>query len=85
VLRTGSSSNNKCDGENIAVTDNGNYIVDLFCQEELSDVKTTAEEISSVVGVVEHGLFIDMATIVIVATSRDGVRVAGEAGEKPWW
>ena len=28
-LRMGSSANNKADGEEVAVTDNGNYIVDL--------------------------------------------------------
>jgi Ribose 5-phosphate isomerase A (phosphoriboisomerase A) len=30
VLRMGSISNNKNDGDKIAVTDNGNYIIDLF-------------------------------------------------------
>jgi ribose 5-phosphate isomerase A len=29
-LRLGSSSNNSIDGDEPAVTDNGNYIVDLF-------------------------------------------------------
>lgn len=35
-------------------------------------------------GVVEHGVFAGMTTAVIVA-GKDGVRVAGEGGEKPWW
>jgi len=84
VLRMGSSSNNKCDGEEVAVTDNGNYIIDLFCVEPIPDVKTLAREMSAIVGVVEHGLFIDMATAVIVASS-SGIRVAGAGGETPWW
>jgi ribose 5-phosphate isomerase A len=80
----GSSSNNKCDGKEIAVTDNGNYIIDLFCTDPIFDVKAVAREIREIVGVVEHGLFIEMASTVIVAGS-GGVRVAGEGGEAPWW
>ena len=38
VLRMGSISNNKNDGNNIAITDNGNYIVDLFFTEPIRDV-----------------------------------------------
>lgn len=38
VLRMGSVANNKNDGPNIAVTDNGNYIIDLFFTEPISDV-----------------------------------------------
>ena len=37
VLRMGSSSTNKPDGDEIAVTDNGNYIVDLFFSSPLKD------------------------------------------------
>ena len=36
-LRKGSSSNNKDDGPDPAVTDNGNYIVDLFFDTPLED------------------------------------------------
>eukprot|EP01040_Poterioochromonas_malhamensis_P010882 gene10882-11859_t len=54
VLRLGNVSNNKKDGENIAVTDNGNYIVDLFFTSPIVDVRQAAKEIKSVVGVVEH-------------------------------
>ena len=84
VLRMGNIGNNKCDGEEVAVTDNGNYIIDIFFAKPILDVKTLAREISGVVGVVEHGLFIEMATAVIVASS-SGVRVAGMGGEAPWW
>ena len=54
VLRLGSSSNNKVDGEEIAVTDNGNYIVDLHFESPLADPVAAANEILAVVGVVEQ-------------------------------
>mmetsp|Transcript_8964 Transcript_8964/g.8004 ORF Transcript_8964/g.8004 Transcript_8964/m.8004 type:complete len:286 (-) Transcript_8964:82-939(-) len=84
VLRYGNISNNKKDGDNIAVTDNGNYIVDLFFDEPLADVAAAAKELKNTVGVVDHGIFSGFTTAVIVA-GKDGIRVAGEGGEKPWW
>ena len=84
VLRMGSSSTNKPDGDNIAVTDNGNYIVDLHFKEPIKDVNKAAEELKNTVGVVDHGLFVGMSYQVIVAGS-DGIRVAGTDGEKAWW
>ncbi len=84
VLRMGSSANNKLDGDNIAVTDNGNYIVDLHFTNSIVDVTSAAKELKSTVGVVEHGIFANMAQTVIVAGAT-GIRVAGTGGEKPWW
>lgn len=84
VLRMGSVSNNKNDGPNIAVTDNGNYIVDLFFSAPLKDAVSAAKELKNTVGVVDHGIFAGMTTAVIVA-GKSGIRVAGEGGEKPWW
>ena len=52
VLRMGSSSNNQVDGDEIAVTDNGNYIVDLHFTEPIKDARKMAEDIKKVVGVV---------------------------------
>ena len=74
VLRMGSAANNQVDGDEIAVTDNGNYIVDLHFEEPIKDPKTMAVELKNVCGVVEHGLFCDMATAVIIAGS-DGISV----------
>lgn len=74
VLRMGSSSSNQPDGDNIAVTDNGNYIVDLHFEEPIKDARKMAEDIKAVVGVVDHGLFCDMSTAVIIAGS-DGISV----------
>jgi ribose 5-phosphate isomerase A len=84
VLRMGSISNNKNDGPNIAVTDNGNYIIDLFFDSPLKDATEAARQLKVTCGVVEHGIFEGMTNAVIVAGS-DGIRVAGEGGEKPWW
>ena len=80
----GSVANNKRDGENIAITDNGNYIVDLHFDEPIKDVAKAASDLKNTVGVVDHGIFSGMTTAVIVA-GKDGIRVAGEGGEKPWW
>lgn len=85
VLRRGNVSNNKADGENIAVTDNGNYIVDLFFTSPIKDVNKAAAELKNTVGVVDHGLFVGMTTAVIVACKDGRIRVAGQGGEKPWW
>lgn len=74
VLRMGSSSNNQNDGDEIAVTDNGNYIVDLHFEEPIKDATLMAEQIKSTVGVVDHGLFCGMTTAVIIAGS-DGISV----------
>lgn len=50
MLRMGSISNNKNDGANIAVTDNGNYIVDLFFTAPIADVALAAKELKATVG-----------------------------------
>ena len=71
VLRMGSSSNNQNDGDNIAVTDNGNYIVDLVFDKPIADAPAAAAQLKNTCGVVDHGFFIGMTTAVIIA---------GEAG-----
>merc|ERR1719454_1405644 len=71
-LRRGSSSNNKEDGPDPAVTDNGNYIVDLFFTEPIKDAPLAASELKGTCGVVEHGLFCGMTTAVIIA-GKDGI------------
>lgn len=74
VLRMGSSSSNAPDGDEIAVTDNGNYIVDLHFTEAIADPPKMAQELKNVCGVVDHGLFCGMATAVIIA-GKDGISV----------
>ncbi|XP_030460659.2 probable ribose-5-phosphate isomerase 3, chloroplastic [Syzygium oleosum] len=56
------------------VTDNSNYIVDLYFKTPIKDGPAAGKEISSLEGVVEHGLFLDMATAVIIA-GKTGVDV----------
>lgn len=74
-LRYGSAATgSKKDGDEIAVTDNGNYIVDLFFTSPIEDPPKAAEEIKNTVGVVEHGLFCGMTTAVIIA-GKDGISV----------
>lgn len=74
VLRMGSSSSNQPDGDEIAVTDNGNYIVDLHFDKPILDAPKMASEIKNTVGVVDHGLFCGMTTAVIIA-AKDGISV----------
>ncbi|WOL15273.1 putative ribose-5-phosphate isomerase 3, chloroplastic [Canna indica] len=56
------------------VTDNSNYIVDLYFMTPIKDAIAAGKKISALEGVVEHGLFLDMATAVIIA-GKDGVTV----------
>jgi ribose 5-phosphate isomerase A len=61
----------RSDGEPF-VTDGGNYILDCaFGRIEFAEV--LQRELDSVVGVVEHGLFIGLASLVLVGTS-EGVK-----------
>ncbi|KAK4759369.1 hypothetical protein SAY87_022500 [Trapa incisa] len=56
------------------VTDNSNYIVDLYFKTPIRDGSAAGKEISALEGVVELGLFLDMATAVIIA-GRTGLEV----------
>ncbi|CAJ2631512.1 unnamed protein product [Trifolium pratense] len=56
------------------VTDNSNYIVDLYFKTPIRDANAAGTEISALEGVVEHGLFLNMATSVIIA-GKTGVEV----------
>ncbi|MDO7905920.1 ribose-5-phosphate isomerase RpiA [Paenibacillus sp. JX-17] len=55
------------DGEQF-VTDNGNYIADCRI-ERIEDAPLLEQQLNRIPGVVDNGLFIDMASIVIVACS----------------
>jgi ribose 5-phosphate isomerase A len=58
------------------ITDEGNYIVDCSCGEIKNPVKI-AGDISGITGVVEHGLFLKMASFALVA-SHHGVTKVGK-------
>ena len=69
VLR--SVSNNKLDGNDIAITDNGNYIIDLHFANALQDINQASAELTTTVGVIEHGLFVNMASAIILANTSE--------------
>ncbi|MEO0467374.1 MAG: ribose-5-phosphate isomerase RpiA [Pseudomonadota bacterium] len=52
-------------GRDPLVTDGGNHILDCHCT-RIPDAEATAARLSSVPGVVEHGLFVDLARTVII-------------------
>ncbi|KAK1423114.1 hypothetical protein QVD17_18409 [Tagetes erecta] len=49
------------------VTDNRNYIIDLYFKKDIGDLRAAGDAMVRLAGVVEHGMFIDMATTLIVA------------------
>ena len=59
-------------GSGLWITDEGNLILDCHCG-VIEEPEETAAEIRNIVGVVEHGLFLGMATMALVA-GEDGVR-----------
>ena len=61
----------KKDGSGPYLTDEGNYILDCACG-RIEEPEVVAAEIRGIVGVVEHGLFLGMATMALVA-GEDGV------------
>jgi ribose 5-phosphate isomerase A len=62
----------KKDGSGPLLTDENNWILDCAAG-VIEDPEETAAEIRSIVGVVEHGLFLGMAEMALVASS-GGVR-----------
>ena len=61
------------------ITDDGNHMVLCHFPEGIADPYALARLLSGRPGIVEHGLFLDMATDVIVAGS-DGIRVLHREG-----
>jgi ribose 5-phosphate isomerase A len=55
------------------VTDSGNWILDASL-ERIPDPRRLADRLAAIPGVVEHGLFIDLAQTAVLG-GRDGVRV----------
>ncbi|XP_058008101.1 probable ribose-5-phosphate isomerase 1 [Hevea brasiliensis] len=60
-------SNGKENGGEPFVTDNRNYIVDLYFKRDIGSLKAASNAILRLAGVVEHDMFLDMANTVIVA------------------
>jgi len=65
----------RCDaGGSPVVTDNGNYLVTCRFPQGIADPHTLARVLADQPGIVEHGLFLDMADAVIAAGA-GGVRI----------
>ncbi len=60
--------------KDIYVTDNGNYIIDLYFETPMKDAVAAGKAISELVGVVEHGLFLNMCDVCIIA-GKTGIEV----------
>ena len=56
------------------ITDNGNYLVRCWFTDGIPDAYRLARTLADQPGIVEHGLFLDMADIVIIA-GEDGIQV----------
>ena len=56
------------------VTDNGNYLARCWFSEGIADPHALARTLAGRPGIVEHGLFLDMASVVIVAGA-EGIRI----------
>ncbi len=63
------------------VTDNSNYIVDLYFQTPIKDSHAASAAILALEGVVDHGLFLDMVDVCIIAGS-NGVEVKERPAKK---
>jgi ribose 5-phosphate isomerase A len=63
------------------ITDEGNYILDCACGEIVNPVKTAAE-IRGIAGVVEHGLFLGMASLALIASDQGVMKVGKVYGDR---
>ena len=60
--------------DRLIISDNGNYLVLCSFPDGIGDPHALARTLADRPGIVEHGLFLDMATAVVVAGST-GIRV----------
>ena len=56
------------------MTDNGNYIIDLHLGAGF-DIQDVKEKVSGIVGVLEHGLFLNFCKRIIVGKSNGEVMI----------
>ena len=63
------------------ITDEGNFIVDCSCG-EITDPAKTAGDIRGIPGVVEHGLFLKMASFALIASDQGVMEVAKLYGDR---
>jgi ribose 5-phosphate isomerase A len=60
------------------VTDGGNYILDCAFG-PIESPETLARDLDSIVGVIEHGLFVGITSLVLVGTSKGVNRLEPES------
>jgi ribose 5-phosphate isomerase A len=63
------------------ITDEGNYILDCSCG-EITNTAKTAANIRGIPGVVEHGLFLGMASMALIASDRGVMKVGKWSGDR---
>jgi ribose 5-phosphate isomerase A len=63
------------------ITDEGNYILDCACG-EITNTAKTAANIRGIPGVVEHGLFLGMASMALIASDRGVMKVGKWYGDR---
>jgi ribose 5-phosphate isomerase A len=63
------------------ITDEGNYILDCSCGEITNPAKTAAD-IRGVAGVVEHGLFLGMASLALIAGDKGVTKIGKLYGDR---
>ncbi|CXI62310.1 ribose 5-phosphate epimerase, putative [Plasmodium berghei] len=51
----------------IFITDNNNYIVDFFFDNPIENLVQTCEQIKMTTGVIDHGIFVNMASIALIS------------------
>ncbi len=73
IQRSGPLTLRRARGGHAFVTDGGHWIVDAALG-RIDDPKALAHALADVPGVMEHGLFVDFASIVIIG-GQDGIRV----------
>mmetsp|Transcript_37617 Transcript_37617/g.97624 ORF Transcript_37617/g.97624 Transcript_37617/m.97624 type:complete len:242 (-) Transcript_37617:134-859(-) len=60
------------------VSDHGNYILYLYFDEPIQDPRAASRAMMDVVGVLDHGMFLDLVDVAIVAT-KEGLKVQERA------
>jgi ribose 5-phosphate isomerase A len=63
------------------ITDEGNFILDCSCG-EITDPAKTAADIRGIPGVVEHGLFLKMASFALIASDQGVIEVSKLYGDR---
>ncbi|MGC2035776.1 MAG: ribose-5-phosphate isomerase RpiA [Thermoplasmata archaeon] len=74
LARRGLAARSRMGGTEVVRTDNGNEILDLFPFPPLTDPKALDRELRDIPGVVETGIFIDLADRVLVGLTDGSVR-----------